>query len=639
MLVNLLWIITDGGSADNCPRDTTAFITTWRTTADNERITIPTHSESTYNYNVDWGDGMVDFGSIGAASHTYTTAGTYTVSITGDFPRIYFNNVGDKDKIISIDQWGDIAWSSMESAFEGCANLGYTATDSPDLSKVTSMASMFNGAAAFDGNIGDWNVSKVILMFNMFNGANSFNQDISDWKVGQVTNMGGMFADTDEFDQDISDWEVGQVTDMGGMFADTDEFDQNIGGWEVGQVTNMSAMFAGADEFDQDIGDWDVGLVSNMNSMFRDVTLSTENYDALLSGWSTIDDDESTLRSGVTLHAGSSKFCNTRAKGVLVNEPNSWVITDGGLATGCPRDTTAFITTWRTTTDNESITIPTHSESTYSYNVDWGDGMVDFGSIGAAAHTYTTAGIYTVSITGDFPRIYFDGRGDRNKIISIDQWGDIAWSSMESAFEGCVNLGYTATDSPDLSGVASMGNMFNSAAAFDGNIGGWDVSQVVDMSNIFSFADSFNQNIGGWEVGLVENMGGMFFLASKFDQDIGLWDVSSVTNMEFMFSGVTLLTENYDALLSGWSTIDDDESTLRSGVTFLAGGSKFCNIRAKGVLVNEPNSWVITDGGLADNCPRDTTAFITTWRTTADNESITIPTHSGSTYNYNVDWG
>ena len=589
VLVNLLWIITDGGSADNCPRDTTAFITTWRTTADNERITIPTHSESTYNYNVDWGDGMVDFGSIGAASHTYTTAGTYTVSITGDFPRIYFNNVGDKDKIISIDQWGDIAWSSMESAFEGCANLGYTATDSPDLSGVASMASMFNGAAAFDGNIGDWNVSKVTLMSNMFNGANSFNQDISDWKVGQVTNMGGMFADTDEFDQDISDWKVGQVTDMGGMFADTDEFDQNIGGWEVGQVTNMSAMFSGADEFDQDIGDWDVGQVTNMVGMFRDVTLSTENYDALLSGWSTIDDDESTLRSGVTFYAGSSKFCNTGAKGVLVNEPNSWVITDGGSADNCPRDTTAFITTWRTTTDNESITIPTHSESTYSYNVDWGDGMVNFGYTGAATHTYITAGTYTVSITGDFPRIYFNNEGDKDKIISIDQWGDIAWSSMESAFEGCVNLGYTATDSPDLSGVASMASMFNSAAAFDGNIGGWDVGPVSDMTS--------------------------------------------------MFADITLSTENYDALLSGWSIIDDDESDLQSTVQFSAGNSKFCNTGAKGVLVNEPNSWVITDGGPATGCPQDTIAFITTWVTSTVTESITIPTHSESTYSYNVDWG
>ena len=414
---------------------------------------------------------MVDFGYVGNAAHTYTTAGTYTVSITGDFPRIYFDGRGDRNKIISIDQWGDIAWSSMESAFEGCVNLGYTATDSPDLSGVASMASMFNSAAAFDGNIGGW----------------------------------------------------------------------------------------------------DVGPVSDMTSMFADITLSTENYDALLSGWSIIDDDESDLQSTVQFSAGNSKFCNTGAKGVLVNEPNSWVITDGGPATGCSLDTTAFITTWVTSTVTESITIPTHSESTYSYNVDWGDGMVNFGYTGTATHTYTTADTYTVSITGDFPRIYFNNRGDTDKIISIDQWGDIAWSSMESAFEGCANLGYTATDSPDLSGVASMASMFNGAAAFDGNIGGWDVSQVVDMSNMFSFALSFNQNIGDWDVG-------------------------QVRYMTDMFSSVTLSIENYDVLLSGWSIIDDDESTLRSGVPFHAGNSKYCDQESKNILTGT-YLWTITDGG------------------------------------------
>ena len=38
----------------------------------------------------------------------------------------------------------------------------------------------------------------------------------------------------------------------------------------------------------------------------------------------------------------------------------------------------SFVTTWRTTTDGESITIPTHSESTYNYTVDWGDGTSRF---------------------------------------------------------------------------------------------------------------------------------------------------------------------------------------------------------------------------------------------------------------------
>jgi hypothetical protein len=88
------------------------FITTWQTTTANESITIPTTGTG-YNYAVDWGDTDSDVSQTGDATHIYTAAGTYTVTITGTFPRIYFNNGGDRTKIKSIDQWGSSAWTSM----------------------------------------------------------------------------------------------------------------------------------------------------------------------------------------------------------------------------------------------------------------------------------------------------------------------------------------------------------------------------------------------------------------------------------------------------------------------------------------------------------------------------------------------
>ena len=54
------------------------FVTKWTTTADGESITIPTFDGETYNYTVDWGDGTTDTNQTGDATHTYTTAGTYT---------------------------------------------------------------------------------------------------------------------------------------------------------------------------------------------------------------------------------------------------------------------------------------------------------------------------------------------------------------------------------------------------------------------------------------------------------------------------------------------------------------------------------------------------------------------------------
>ena len=99
----------------------------------------------------------------------------------------------------------------------------------------------------------------------------------------------------------------------------------------------------------------------------------------------------------------------------------------------------AFVTTWETTTANETITIPTRPFfGTYNYTIDWGDGTTDTNVAGDITHTYSTLGIQTVSITGSFPQIHFNGTAvDRDKILTIEQWGDIEWQNMYSAFFEC----------------------------------------------------------------------------------------------------------------------------------------------------------------------------------------------------------
>ncbi|UOY06553.1 BspA family leucine-rich repeat surface protein [Muricauda sp. SCSIO 64092] len=260
-----------------------AFITTWQvgenSIGDGDlSITIPTEG-SGYDYTVDWGedsdnDGINDKSQnvTGNADHTYSGAGTYTVSITGDFPRIYFNNntSGDKDKIQTVEQWGDIQWNSMNSAFYGCTNLQVTAMDAPDLAQVTDMSDMFREARSFNQDIGNWDVGNVTDMKRMFREVSSFNQDIGNWNVGNVTNMEDMFNGATSFNQDIGGWDVSNVTNMSFMFVNASSFNQDIGGWDVGKVTNMRLMFSFASSFNQDISGWKVGNVTNMGLMFRE---------------------------------------------------------------------------------------------------------------------------------------------------------------------------------------------------------------------------------------------------------------------------------------------------------------------------------------------------------------------------------
>ena len=300
------------------------FITTWKT--DNPGITndlsirIPMVGNG-YDFTVDWGDGMEDTyvanpgeGETHFLQHSYATEGIYEVKITGSFPRIYFNNggslfvpntLGDHQKIVSIEQWGDIQWSSMEEAFEGASNLTYNATDTPDLSNVTSLERMFQGAKSFNGDIGAWDVSNITSMRTMFLGADSFNQDLSLWDMSSVTDISLMFDNAASFNQDISPW-------------------------DVSNVTQMSATFYKATSFNQDLGDWDISNVVDMEEMFDLAGLSTENNDATLIGWAAQD-----VQNGMELGASELFYCQGESARQSLIDDHNWEFKGDTIANDC----------------------------------------------------------------------------------------------------------------------------------------------------------------------------------------------------------------------------------------------------------------------------------------------------------------
>ncbi|MEP2280544.1 BspA family leucine-rich repeat surface protein [Maribacter sp.] len=240
----------------------TEFITTWKTdnpgaSADNQ-ITIPTNFSEIYNYNISWGDGNTDINVTGSITHTYESPGIFQVSISGLFPRIFFNGnhsyyPTDKDKILSVDQWGDVEWSSMSNAFSGCDNLEILAADIPNLSNVDSMDYMFNSCNSLNGNFANWDTSTITSMIETFAETEVFNQDISNWNVSSVTDMEGMFRSAKSFNQDINAWNVVNVTRMKEMFSGSETFNQDISNWNVSSVMDMTAMFKSSKNFNQDI--------------------------------------------------------------------------------------------------------------------------------------------------------------------------------------------------------------------------------------------------------------------------------------------------------------------------------------------------------------------------------------------------
>nr|WP_321410780.1 BspA family leucine-rich repeat surface protein [uncultured Allomuricauda sp.] len=656
----------------------TEFITTWKTdnpgvSADNQ-ITVPTFIGETYNYTIDWGDGTSDINVTGGITHTYTTAGTYEVSISGDFPMIYFNESGDADKLLNIKQWGNIAWTSMESAFAGCSNLAVGAADAPNLSNVTSLRRMFyycnyltydyrntREFSSFNGveNFDSWDVSTVTNMSNMFD-KSSFDQDISSWDVSNVEDMSYMFFSS-RFNKDINSWDVSNVTNMAALFS-SGMFNQDISDWDVSNVVNIDFIFNSTyfnhditgwnvanlvsmrhafsqGHFDQDLSSWDISNVLDMSNAFDDSDLSKENYDAILIGWSQL----SGLKTGVVLGANDAVYCTAENERATLINDYGWTINDYGI--DCKNEV-PFVTTWKTdnpgpSNDNQ-ITIPTSATDIYDYRIDWGDGTFDEGVTGDITHTYAQPGVYEVSITGKFPRIYFNGyefgaqTSDDLKLLSVDQWGSNRWKSMGFAFAGCENMDITATDIPDFSRGVLLTGMFWDAKSMEGNasIANWDIEKATYMNFMFRGASSFNGSIGEWDVTGKREFYGMFEDAESFDQDLSNWNVQNMENMTNLFKGSGLSNTNYDKILIGWSQLP----SLKNGVQLGAPDNYYCSAAEERQYLIDTYGWVIDDAGANEAC-----FFVTTWKTdnpgiSADNQ-ITIPTHPDETYNYTVAWG
>ncbi|PQA98037.1 hypothetical protein B0A70_00160 [Chryseobacterium piscicola] len=309
-----------------------------------EEVGYPSHNMTMANVSSS-NQVLLDFGT---PHNPIPGNATYKVKVSngsGNFYRIAFRDntlignmndiMGDSSKILEINQWGSIAWSSMGSAFSGCTNLNMLAIDSPNLMGVSDMSYMFQGCSTLSGNtsfnnwnissvtsllgtfsgcylfnqpignwntsnvqsmaalflmaqnfnqpIGNWNTSQVSAMDAMFNSAKNFNQAIGNWNVSNVLEMEFMFANAWAFNQPLESWNTSQVTEMNGMFLFAKAFNQPIGSWNISKVTKLQNMFTSAIVFNQPIGNWNTSNATSMSAMFQNATSFNQN----ISNWNT----------------------------------------------------------------------------------------------------------------------------------------------------------------------------------------------------------------------------------------------------------------------------------------------------------------------------------------------------------------
>ena len=427
------------GSPDASKTGDMPFVTTWRTTSLYESITIPV-GNATGAYTVSWGDGSISANVTGDQKHTYHYGKTYTVRITGNFERIYLNNhTTNAPKLQSIEQWGDVSWTSMGSAFHGASSMIYNADDVPDLSGVTDMSGMFRDASKFNGDVSKWDVSHVTDMSDMFHGAITFSRNLSEWDVSNVTDMSGMFTgglvdaasggggvssapslpfypyNASRFNGDISTWDVSKVTNMSDMFHYANNFNGDLYSWDVSSVTDMSGMFHGAFSFRGNISEWDVSSVTDMSRMLDGVRY----FNSDLSSWDV---------SGVT--DMSRMFVSAKSFNGNISEWDVSSVTDMSLMFANARSFNGDISPW------------------------------------------------DVSGVTDMSRMFYSAASFNQPLSGWDVSGVTDMSRMfdyATSFNG--NL-----SSWDVSSVTDMSGMFWSASSFSQNLGNWYV--VLDGTSI-----------------------------------------------------------------------------------------------------------------------------------------------------------
>ena len=254
------------------------FRSTWRVPEGDKSITLPLVGDYNYNFTVDWGDGetsRVTSHNDPDRTHTYMAAGDYNLVIKGILEAWSFNSSGDKDKIISVEDFGDLGYKNLSRAFFGCTNLGVF--EGGVTSDVTNMASMFDGATQANPNVSEWDVSSVTNMASMFDGATQANPNVSEWDVSSVTNMFSMFGGATQANPNVTKWDVSSVTSMDYMFYGAIQANPSVTKWDVSSVTNMASMFDGATQANPNVSEWDVSSVTNMFSMFGGATQANPN--------------------------------------------------------------------------------------------------------------------------------------------------------------------------------------------------------------------------------------------------------------------------------------------------------------------------------------------------------------------------
>jgi surface protein len=426
---------------------------------------------------------------------------------------------------LTLGGWDVSSVQDFSGMFKGAETLTTFGGDTWVTSSATTMAEMFDNAAALVEDVSTWDTSKVVDFSAMFNGTSLFEGDVSGWDVSSGEDFSFMFKGAELFNADISSWDVSKGVDFKGMFQNATAFNSDIGGWDVSKGVDFKGMFQNAAAFDADIGGWNVSKGVDFKGMFQNAAA----FDADIGGWS--------------VYHGTD-FSHMFEDAASFNKDlSTWVVSRATTMASMFKGCSAF-----TPDDGDN-----GWERTWSFSF-WDVSKVqDFSAMFAGTNVPIGVAHWDVSSGVGF--------ADMFSLPSDDAADDLVRRLNPGPFEPDVSRWNVAK-------AQSLAGMFSGRAAFNSDVSNWDVSKVKNFARLFDGCAVFNHDLSKWDVSSGLAFNAMFRDAATFDSDLSGWHLSNALVTWGMFKGASAFVSDLSRWdlnkvdLVGFTTLEKEDYSL-----------------------------------------------------------------------------
>ena len=512
-----------------------------------------------------------------------------------------FNNGGSS----TISSWSAPLCTRFNTMFSTATSFNQPLPILVDTTNVSScnMGGMFTLATAFNQNIGTWKVSNVTDMNAMFQSATAFNNNgsstISSWSAPLCTDFSLMFYLNTAFNQPLTNLvNTSGVTGctMNLMFRQASLFNQDIGNWNVSKVTDMNAMFLSASAFNN--GEilsnlsskplnWSAPLCTSFTNMFNSAAKFNQSLNNLVD----------TSTSGVTSCTMNGMF---RYASLFNQNIGAWNVSKVTIMNVMFQNAIAFNNGSTSSISNWNAPLCATFNNMFNTATSFNQPLTNLVNTSGVTSCSMNAmfllcplfdqdiGGWNVSKVTTMTQMFQQTNAFNNGGSStITNWTAPLCTNFSNMFRLSTFFNQPIPNLVNTSGVTScsMFQMFQSATAFNQNIGTWNVSKVTSMGAMFEQANAFNNGgsstISSWSAPLCTNFEFMFYFnsafnqpltnlvntsgvtsctmlamfqsATAFNQDIGTWNVSKVTTMNAMFQQATSFNNGGSSTISSWT--------------------------------------------------------------------------------------